>query len=387
MKHWDIVVCGGGIAGVAAALAASRQGKKVLLVEKQSVPGGLATSGLIYIYLPVSDENNRIVTSGIAGELLRKCQEYGPFSLRERWGGSADGNCGHPGERCLCCFSPAGYELTLEKMLQDSGVELFLDTTVISARCDGQKRLSEIELFCGTEREPVTADCFIDATGGAYLLRMAGAACFSESNYVSPWFMEFNEQSQSRYHFSDDIHIQVVRDNTPAGTANEVLTADAVRKFLKRQYEVIRSYYDRLPPERRKKCYPLHLPGMVQLRKIARIAGMAEIKDGFAGVAVADSVGVAADWRQMAPSWETPYGALLPEKVRGALAAGRCINASGEAWEIFRVIPAAAMTGEAAGTAAALACEQGIDPVDLPVRELQNKLVENGGILHIANAQ
>ena len=137
----------------------------------------------------------------------------------------------------------------------------------------------------------------------------------------------------------------------------------------------------------RKKCYPLHLPGMVQLRKIARIAGMAEIRDGFAGVAVADSVGVAADWRQMAPSWETPYGALLPEKVRGALAAGRCINASGEAWEIFRVIPAAAMTGEAAGTAAALACEQGIDPVDLPVRELQNKLVENGGILHIANAQ
>ena len=97
MKHWDIVVCGGGISGVAAALAASRLGRRVLLVEKQAVPGGLATSGLIYIYLPLSDENNRVVTSGIAEELLKRCQDYGPFSLKKCWGGPADGDNGHPG--------------------------------------------------------------------------------------------------------------------------------------------------------------------------------------------------------------------------------------------------------------------------------------------------
>ena len=75
------------------------------------------------------------------------------------------------------------------------------------------------------------------------------------------------------------------------------------------------------------------------------------------------------------------------EKVRGALAAGRCINSSGDAWEIFRVIPAAAMTGEAAGTAAAMACSRGIDPADLPVADLQKELVNNGCILHIADAR
>ena len=164
-------------------------------------------------------------------------------------------------------------------------------------------------------------------------------------------------------------------------------TADDLQKFFKRQYEIIRSTYDKLPAKQQKECYPLHLPCMAQVRKIARIAAMAEIGDGFAGVPVKDSIGVAADWRKMAPSWETPYGALIPEKVRGALAAGRCINSSGDAWEIFRVIPAAAMTGEAAGTAAAMACSRGIDPADLPVADLQKELVNNGCILHIADAR
>ena len=120
----------------------------------------------------------------------------------------------------------------------------------------------------------------------------------------------------------------------------------------------------------------------------AAITAEFEIAEGFAGVPVKDSVGVAADWRSMAPSWETPYGALVPQKVRGALAAGRCINTPGtDAWEVFRVIPAAAMTGEVAGTAAAMSVSRGIDPAALPVADLQNELVKNGNILHIADAR
>ena len=53
MKYYDIVICGAGIAGVAAALAGARHGKKVLIVEKQTVVGGLATSGLIKHYRTV----------------------------------------------------------------------------------------------------------------------------------------------------------------------------------------------------------------------------------------------------------------------------------------------------------------------------------------------
>ena len=388
MKHYDIVVCGGGIAGVAAALAASRKGKKVLLAEKQAILGGLGTSGLIYIYLPVSDDNNKIVTSGISEELLRRCPEYGPFDMPEAWGGPEGADCGHAGPRCLCCFSPAGYALTLEKMLREADVDLRLDTSVIGAVCDGSNRLTEAELFCASEREKVSADCFIDASGGAYLLHMAGAAVRPGLNRVSPWVMEMNDQPRSRYYFTGNVSIYPSSDELTATEKREAFTAQDMQKFLKRQYEIIRSTYDNLPAERKKTCYPLYLPGMAQVRKIACIEGMAEIAEGFAGVPVKDSVGVAADWRGMNPSWETPYGALVPKKVRGALAAGRCINTPGDnAWEVFRVIPAAAMTGEVAGTAAAMSVSRGIDPADLPVTDLQNELVKNGNILHIADAR
>ena len=388
MQHYDIVVCGGGIAGVAAALAAARSGKKVLLAEKQAILGGLGTSGLIYIYLPISDDNNRIVTSGISEELLRRCPEYGPFDMPEAWGGPEGADCGHAGPRCLCCFSPAGYALTLEKMLREADVDLRLDTSVIGAVCDGSNRLTEAEIFCASEREKISADCFVDASGGAYLLHMAGARVIPGENRVTPWVMEMNDQPRSRYYFTGNVGIYPSKDALSDTEKRVAFTAADMQKFLKRQYEIIRTTYDTIPAERKKGCYPLYLPGMAQVRKIACIEGMAEIAEGFAGVPVKDSVGVAADWRAMNPSWETPYGALVPKKVRGALAAGRCINTPGtDAWEVFRVIPAAAMTGEVAGTAAAMSVSRGIDPADLPVADLQNELVKNGNILHIADAR
>ncbi|MBR2372663.1 MAG: FAD-dependent oxidoreductase, partial [Lentisphaeria bacterium] len=56
-----------------------------------------------------------------------------------------------------------------------------------------------------------------------------------------------------------------------------------------------------------------------------------------------------------------------------------------DAWEIFRVIPAAAMTGEAAGTAAAIASELKIDPCEVNIELLQHELKKQGGIIHIAD--
>ena len=67
----DVLVCGGGFAGISAALAAARQGKKVILLEKQFVLGGLATAGLVTIYLPLCDGLGRQVSYGIAEELFR----------------------------------------------------------------------------------------------------------------------------------------------------------------------------------------------------------------------------------------------------------------------------------------------------------------------------
>ena len=88
-------------------------------------------------------------------------------------------------------------------------------------------------------------------------------------------------------------------------------------------------------------------------------------------------MGLAGDWRRPAPVWDTPYRSLVPRDVENILASGRCIGALDDAWEIFRVIPVAVMTGEAAGTAAALCAEKNITPSQLDVKVLQQILNTN----------
>ena len=73
----DVLIAGGGVAGIAAALAAARQGAKVCLVEKQYMLGGLATAGLVTIYLPLCDGQGHQVSFGIAEELFHLSILYG----------------------------------------------------------------------------------------------------------------------------------------------------------------------------------------------------------------------------------------------------------------------------------------------------------------------
>ena len=73
----DVTVAGGGVAGIAAALAAARNGSKVLLIEKQCMLGGLATAGLVTIYLPLCDGMGRQMSYGICEELLRLSIQLG----------------------------------------------------------------------------------------------------------------------------------------------------------------------------------------------------------------------------------------------------------------------------------------------------------------------
>lgn len=86
-ENYDIIVVGGGIAGVAAAVSASREGAKVLLIEKSINLGGLATSGLISAYEPLCDGNGRQMVFGIAEELIRLSVKYCFDNFPEEWGG------------------------------------------------------------------------------------------------------------------------------------------------------------------------------------------------------------------------------------------------------------------------------------------------------------
>ena len=135
----------------------------------------------------------------------------------------------------------------------------------------------------------------------------------------------------------------------------------------------------------RRNQFPLALPSMAQYRTTRRIVGQATMTDGQQGQHVPNSVGLVADWRRPGEVWEIPYGALVPQKVSGLLAAGRCISSEDDAWEVTRVIPPAALTGQVAGLAAAIAAYQRTTPEELEPRAVQSRLREEGIPCHLGD--
>ena len=107
-QKYDIVVAGAGVAGVAAALEAARSGYKTALVEKTVLFGGLATAGLINVYLPLCDGRGRQVIFGIAEELLHLSIQYGPGTVPAGWkgGGTWRSNQPLPGALLASSFCP-----------------------------------------------------------------------------------------------------------------------------------------------------------------------------------------------------------------------------------------------------------------------------------------
>lgn len=145
----DVLVAGGGVAGVSAALTAARQGLKVLLVESQISLGGLATNGYV---------------NGIAGMIDGNCAEW--LDKLEAEGALIR----RPHQSCI---DPEKGKLTLERMLLEAGVEILYGVYVTGATVK-TKNISEITCHTKGGKMGLTAKLFIDATGDADLADLAG---------------------------------------------------------------------------------------------------------------------------------------------------------------------------------------------------------------------
>ena len=95
-----------------------------------------------------------------------------------------------------------------------------------------------------------------------------------------------------------------------------------------------------------------------------------------------DSVGCVGDWISAGIVWEIPYRSLYSKHCANLFAAGRCIGSTQDAWQAVRVIPGAAVSGQAAGTAAAMCVVSNVEAWQLDVEKLQTKLMNDGVILH-----
>ena len=117
-KIYDIAVCGGGVAGVAAAIEAARAGKKVVLIEKATQLGGLATIGLINFFVPMCNGRGTQIIKGMADEFLRLSIKYGFDTLPEDWQNGEPGQ-GNSGQRLISKYSAPIFSLVLCKELSE----------------------------------------------------------------------------------------------------------------------------------------------------------------------------------------------------------------------------------------------------------------------------
>ncbi|MFO8007189.1 MAG: FAD-dependent oxidoreductase [Candidatus Brocadiia bacterium] len=383
-KEFDVLVAGGGVAGVAAALAAARRGLRTALVEKTIKPGGLATSGLILTYTPLCDGMGQQVTFGLAEELLHSSLKYGPGDIPETW---REPEPKWGGRRYSVRFSPASLVLALDELLAEAGVDLWLDTLVCLPVIEGD-RISGLEVENKSGRGSLSARCIVDATGDADVAFRAGAPCIEQDNWLSLWALEASLDAARQAAEQGSAaplrrSVRVGAGNTGQGHPDGMrkfrgTDGREVTEFVLEGRRLLREHYAEqqaeLGEDGRQDLYPLHLPSMAQFRTTRRVEGRFTLADGMDGRDFNDAVGLIANWWRPGEVWQVPYGALVPREVRGLLAAGRCISAQGEAWEVTRVIHGAAHTGEIAGLAASLAVEKDTTPDALDVADVRGAL-------------
>ena len=149
----EVIVCGGGPAGIAAALSAARAGAKVHLIELAGCLGGVWTAGLL---TKILDTKNK---SGIIKELLQAFAKEGSSTAKSSRGTTYD---------------PEVAKLVLEDKLTEAGVVIRYHTRVVGAVTNKNKRLIAIVTESKSGREAWTADCFVDCTGDGDLAAQAG---------------------------------------------------------------------------------------------------------------------------------------------------------------------------------------------------------------------
>lgn len=381
--HYDVAVCGGGFAGIAAALAAARGGKKTVLFERQYMLGGLGTAGLIAIYLPLCDGYGHQVSFGIAEELIRLAvrhnadDEY-PINWFDGIGTRTEKD-----ERFAACYNPQLFAVTVEELLADAGVDILYGTYAVGVKMNGDK-ISHIITENKSGRRAYEVGAVIDASGDCDIAAFAGAptANFNQGNLLAAWYAVCDKGGYrlNALGAADIPDEEKTVENEVQKLAERRFGGTDGVELAEMMYLAHREIYaDFL---KKKKANPeislATLPTIPQVRMTRRLVGEYTLSHEETHKCFEDSVGMVADWKKRGPVYEVPFGTLYNPRVKNLLAAGRCTSVTETMWDIMRVIPCCAVTGEAAGTAAAL-CN---DFSRIDITKLQNKLKANRVVLH-----
>lgn len=440
----DVLVCGGGPAGIAAALTAARLGVSAMVIEQTGCLGGVATNGLIGTWMGSYSRDGRYpVIEGIFKEIVDELVAQGAAkpATNDLAGGSAHSGYA-PWHRGTVPFEFEPAKRLFDRLVLDAGIRLRYFTTALYPQvADG--RIQGLFVASKAGIEYIAAKIVIDATGDADVANRAGCPVLfgleeeGHKGWMSPAGMSFTLEDVDagefgdycragdyrfreliarlrplgEWPFDDDIFIGFELPNPKEyyvkvsplpepegfdGTDPDVLTRGMTegRKAVETQLALLRKHFPGFANARLTQTCP-----MIGVRVTRRIVGEYKLRvsDVLEGHPFDDTIALSGFHWDMAtpgsaqrmlhkvqiarPYVEIPYRTIVPQGVDNLLAPGRALSADWDVVGPCRIMPAAFAMGQAAGTAAAIAARSGIAMRDVDVAALRDSLRAQGAIV------
>lgn len=421
--EYDVVVVGGGPAGICAAVSAAREGAKTALIERYGILGGMMTSGHVH---PILGRTG-------AGTMYHEIVE-----LVEK---------GHEDVEKLVTRNGSEIHVDIEeaksallKLVHESGADIYLQTPVVEALVE-ENLLTGVLVGTQSGLKAIKGKVFVDASGDGFLAARAGAEYKmgrDSDGKCQPTTLEFTidnideEVALFCYGGSDPVtlpdgkkyselckevsargelpaNVTIVRlhktfypgeRNVNATQANgyDTLKPEGVlgaELELREQIDKVVTFLRKYVPGY-ENCRVKSTGSTLGVRETRRIMGEkmmvdedvekgnkypdAVVHDAWFLIDIHNPVGGGQAEKHSQPCipYDIPYGCLVPLKVDGLLTAGRCISGTHRAHATYRVMGVCMGTGQAAGTAAALCAKKGVTPRELPYQEVQQALMAKG---------
>ncbi len=400
----DVLVVGGGSAGVAAAVAAARAGARTLLVERTGSLGGLASGGLILLLLTLDDGRGRQVVGGICQEVVERLAARGAayFPDRAEWG-SADPALvardrrfglvwGHGPHvvRYSVAYDCEEMKFALAELAREAGVELLLHAT----GCEPWReagRVAGVFFESKAGRFAIRARSVVDATGDGDLFARLG--CAHETERVLPWqWFVVGGVADADGAALRGRGFRTIGDGRvlmPWGATEKIsrtIDATSPEDLTYAELECRRRVMGELGRLRKEDpafagAHLCRVADPIGITESRRLLGRRVLGRDDEGRTFDDAVALTGNWTKYGALYAIPYGCLLAQEAPNLLVAGRCISVDHRVHHATKEIPACFATGQAAGAAAALSLRAACDPATLDVPTLRAHLLGTGAIL------
>ncbi len=432
-KSYDVIVTGGGPSGVAAAVAAARNGCKTLLIERGSCLGGMATQALVPAFGPFTNAEVDLI-GGIGREVLERMKKEGYESpFYDRKPDRIEGIDWHQ-------IDSEVLKRVLDEMVLESRCDILFHTEVIETEKNGREVRAVCTFYKG-KKEWIDTGYLIDCTGNADLAKMAGAGfdygdeegkvqagtlCFRVAGIDVPKFMDYVRDTGEDGNLSKACERAVKNGDFPGGevkVGGMALQADGVAGLnFGHSYNLSPLdpwKFSRSEIEARRKLPELaaflrkYVPGMencvlvaggygIGVRESRRLRGRytltgddyfkrADFEDAIAYYSYPVDMHAAVPeegakmesnyqkWRDKnGECYGIPYRCLLPDNLDNLAVAGRAVSADRIMMASVRLMPPCFATGQAAGTACAIAVKERVNLREVDAGKLRNKLKEQG---------